>query len=126
MAKAHEDLVCAAFMLLTMYLYLLSTLDVRQFSNYAEHKIEIVGKIITMHFSLLGATLIFNHVLYKQKRMLHWAYIIAYIGAGIYTAVRFFSDLQMAETYGGYTLLLTAYSAPVLYFASSAHRPEHP
>jgi hypothetical protein len=126
MAEAQEDLVYAAFMLLALYLYLLSTLDVQKFSNYAEHKIEIIGKIITMHLSLLGATLIFNHMLHTQKHMRHWAFIIAYIGAGIYTAVRFFSDLQMAETYGGYALLLATYSAPVLYFTSSAYRSERP
>jgi hypothetical protein len=123
MAKAQEDLVYAAFMLLALYLYLLSTLDPQKFSNYAEHKIEIDGKIIIMHFSLLGATLIFNRM-YRQKHVVHWAYIIAYIGAGIYTALRLFSDMQVAETYGGYTLLLTAYSLPILFFTSSAHRPK--
>ncbi len=126
MAKAQEDLVYAAFMMLALYLYLLSSLDVQKFSNYAEHKTEIIGKITAMHFSLLGATIIFNHTLYRQKHVLHWAFIIAYIGAGIYTAVRLFSDLQMAGTYGGYTLTAAAYSMPVLFFTSSAYRPERP
>jgi len=121
MAKAQEDLVYAAFMLLALYLYLLSTLDPQKFSNYAEHKIEIDAKIIAMHFSLLGATLIFKQMIYEQKRTAHWAYIIAYIGAGICTALRFFSDMQ---AYDGYTLLATAYSVPVLLFTSSAHRPK--
>jgi len=125
MAEAQEDLVYVAFMLLALYLYLLSTLDVQKFSNYAEHKIEVIGKITAMHLSLLGATLIFNYTLYTQKHMRHWALIIAYIGAGIYTAVRFFSDLQ-TETYGSYALLLATYSAPVLYFTSLAYRPERP
>ena len=124
MAKAQEDLVYAAFMLLALYLYLLSALDPQKFSNYVEHKIEIIGKIIIMHFSLLGATLIFKQVIYEQKHAVHWAYIIAYIGAGIYTALRFFSDMQAAETYGSYTLLLTAYSLPILFFTSSVHRPK--
>jgi hypothetical protein len=126
MVEAQKWLVYAAFMLLLLYLYFLSTLDVRKFSNYVEHKIEIVGKIVAMNFSLLGATLIFNYVLYRQKHMLHWAFIIAYIAAGVYTAVRFFSDLQMAKTYGGYTLLLTTYFAPILFFTTSAHRPKQP
>jgi hypothetical protein len=126
MAESQEDLVYAAFMLLALYLYLLSTLDVQKFSNYAEHKIEVVGKITAMHLSLLGATLIFNHTLHTQKHMRHWAFIIAYIGAGIYTAVRFFSDLQMAVTHDSYALLLTTYSVPVLYFTSLAYSPERP
>jgi hypothetical protein len=127
MAKAQGDLVYAAFMLLALYLYLLSSLDIQRLSNYAEHKIEAIGKITAMHFSLLGATLIFNHIWsYKKRCTWHWAFIVAYIGAGIYTTARFLSDMQVAETHGGYTLLLAAYSAPVLFFTSSTYRPERP
>jgi hypothetical protein len=56
----------------------------------------------------------------------HWAFIIAYVGAGAYTAVRFFSDLQAAETFGGCLLAAATYSLLISLFASSANRPRLP
>jgi hypothetical protein len=65
-------------------------------------------------------------MLYGQKHMLHWVFIVAYIGAGVYTAVRLFTDMQTAGTYGGYTLTVAAYSMPILFFITSTYRPKRP
>jgi hypothetical protein len=123
MAEAQKDLVYAAFILLVLYLYILSTFDIRWLSNYAAYKNEVDIRMIAMPFSLLGATLIFNDMLYRQKRVIHWAFIIAYIGAGVYTVVRFFSDLLAAETFSDYWLTIAVYSLLVAIFTSSTDRP---
>jgi hypothetical protein len=118
MVKAQENLVYAAFILLALYLYLFSTFDIRWLSNYAGYKNEVDIRMIAMPFSLLGAMLIFNDMLYRQKRLLHWVFIIAYIGAGVYTAVRFFSDLQAA-----FLSAVAVYSILFLIFTSPVNRP---